>query len=103
MSTIILNVVILRLSPPTNRGQPPTDWLQKRESHPITELSYLEVGLGSQSIHMEFEEGGVAYTLLIRDSARCKRFFGLLTGKTLSHTHSISHTHTHVQNSTSIP
>ncbi|XP_046886845.1 serine/threonine-protein kinase 11-interacting protein [Hypomesus transpacificus] len=62
------------------QGQPPTDWLQKRESHPITELSYLEVGLGSQSIHMEFEEGGVAYTLLIRDSARCKRFFGLLTG-----------------------
>lgn len=61
------------------QGQP-TDWLQKRESHPITELSYLEVGLGSQSIHMEFEEGGVAYTLLIRDSGRCKRFFNLLTG-----------------------
>ncbi|XP_029927508.1 serine/threonine-protein kinase 11-interacting protein isoform X2 [Myripristis murdjan] len=57
-----------------------SDWLQKRDSHPITELSYLEVGLGSQSIHMEFEEGGVAYTLLVRDSSRCKRFFGLLTG-----------------------
>uniref|UniRef100_UPI003AB0FC4F serine/threonine-protein kinase 11-interacting protein n=1 Tax=Centroberyx gerrardi TaxID=166262 RepID=UPI003AB0FC4F len=57
-----------------------SDWLQKRDSHPITELSYLEVGLGSQSIHMEFEEGGVAYTLLVRDSSRCKRFFALLTG-----------------------
>ncbi|KAI3366106.1 hypothetical protein L3Q82_009934, partial [Scortum barcoo] len=57
-----------------------SDWLQKRDSHPIMELSYLEVGLGSQSIHMEFGDGGVAYTLLVRDSLRCKRFFGLLTG-----------------------
>ncbi|XP_028987169.1 serine/threonine-protein kinase 11-interacting protein isoform X2 [Betta splendens] len=58
-----------------------SDWLQKRDSHPIVELSYLEVGLGSQSIHMQFgDEEGVAYTLLVRDSARCKRFFGLLTG-----------------------
>ncbi|XP_010783732.1 serine/threonine-protein kinase 11-interacting protein [Notothenia coriiceps] len=55
-----------------------SDWLQKRDSHPIMELSYLEVGLGSQCIHMAF--GGVAYTLLVRDSLRCKRFFGLLTG-----------------------
>lgn len=45
------------------------------------ELSYLEVGLGSQSIHMQFGDGGAAYTLLVRDSLRCKRFFGLLTGK----------------------
>lgn len=45
------------------------------------ELSYLEVGLGSQSIHMEFGDGGVAYTLLVRDSLRCRRFFGVLTGK----------------------
>ncbi|KAM7365656.1 hypothetical protein PAMP_016571 [Pampus punctatissimus] len=57
-----------------------SDWLQKKDSHPIMELSYLEVGLGSQSIHMEFEDRGVAYTLLVRDSLRCKRFFGLLTG-----------------------
>uniref|UniRef100_A0A8C2XPG4 Serine/threonine-protein kinase 11-interacting protein n=1 Tax=Cyclopterus lumpus TaxID=8103 RepID=A0A8C2XPG4_CYCLU len=55
-----------------------SDWLQTRDSHPIMELSYLEVGLASQSIHMEF--GGVAYTLLVRDSLRCKRFFGFLTG-----------------------
>ncbi|XP_060888124.1 serine/threonine-protein kinase 11-interacting protein isoform X2 [Labrus mixtus] len=56
-----------------------SDWLQKRDSHPIMELGYLEVGLGSQTIHMEFD-GGVAYTLLVRDNLRCKRFFGLLTG-----------------------
>ncbi|XP_067356951.1 serine/threonine-protein kinase 11-interacting protein isoform X2 [Channa argus] len=57
-----------------------SDWLQKRDSYPITELSYLEVGLRSQSIHMEFGDRGLAYTLLVRDSERCKRFFGLLTG-----------------------
>lgn len=58
-----------------------SDWLQKRDSHPIVELSYLEVGLGSQTIHMQFGEGDAAYTLLVRDSLRCKRFFSLLTGK----------------------
>ncbi|KAM9836279.1 serine/threonine-protein kinase 11-interacting protein isoform 2-T2 [Aulostomus maculatus] len=62
-----------------NQGQL-SDWLQKRDSHPIMELSYLEVGLASQCIHMAFGDGGVAYTLLVRDSLRCKRFFGLLTG-----------------------
>ncbi|XP_033472184.1 serine/threonine-protein kinase 11-interacting protein isoform X1 [Epinephelus lanceolatus] len=72
-------IYILELTSETHRGQL-SDWLQKKDSHPIMELSYLEVGLGSQSIHMEFGEGGVAYTLLVRDSLRCKRFFGLLTG-----------------------
>ncbi|XP_034034142.1 serine/threonine-protein kinase 11-interacting protein [Thalassophryne amazonica] len=57
-----------------------SDWLQKRDSYPLMELSYLEVGLGSQSIHMEFGEAGEAYTLLVRDSLHCKRYFGLLTG-----------------------
>ncbi|XP_054480058.1 serine/threonine-protein kinase 11-interacting protein isoform X3 [Anoplopoma fimbria] len=70
-------IYFLEMTSETHRGQL-SDWLQKRDSHPIMELSYLEVGLGSQSIHMEF--GGVAYTLLVRDSLRCKRFFGLLTG-----------------------
>ncbi|XP_060775069.1 serine/threonine-protein kinase 11-interacting protein isoform X2 [Neoarius graeffei] len=57
----------------------PSDWLQKRDSHRLSELSYLEVGLGAQSIHMEFDVRVVAYTLLVRDSTRCKRFFNRLT------------------------
>ncbi|XP_051283900.1 serine/threonine-protein kinase 11-interacting protein isoform X2 [Dicentrarchus labrax] len=72
-------IYFLEMTSETHTGQL-SDWLQKRDSHPIVELSYLEVGLGSQSIHMEFGDGGVAYTLLVRDSLRCKRFFGLLTG-----------------------
>ncbi|XP_019128793.2 serine/threonine-protein kinase 11-interacting protein isoform X2 [Larimichthys crocea] len=71
-------IYFLEITSESHRGQL-SDWLQKRDSHPIMELSYLEVGLGSQTIHMEFD-GGVAYTLLVRDSLRCKRFFGLLTG-----------------------
>ncbi|MGH0116888.1 UNVERIFIED_CONTAM: hypothetical protein FKN15_040877 [Acipenser sinensis] len=61
------------------QGQP-FDWLRKRESHRIAELSYLEVGLGSQSIRAEFEDSGAAYTLLIRDREKCESFFNLLTG-----------------------
>ncbi|XP_056607619.1 serine/threonine-protein kinase 11-interacting protein isoform X2 [Triplophysa dalaica] len=61
-----------------SQGQP-SDWLRKRESHRLSELSYLEVGLGSQSIHLEFDEGAAAYTLLVRNSARCKYFFNKLT------------------------
>lgn len=72
-------IYFLEMTSENHRGQL-SDWLQKRDSHPIMELSYLEVGLGSQSIHMEFGDGGPAYTLLVRDSLRCKRFFGLLTG-----------------------
>ncbi|XP_013876160.1 serine/threonine-protein kinase 11-interacting protein isoform X2 [Austrofundulus limnaeus] len=74
-------IYFLEITSDTQRG-PLTEWLQKKHSYPIVDLSYLEVGLGSQSIHMEFmdRDGDVAFTLLVRDSARCKRFFGLLTG-----------------------
>ncbi|XP_060922997.1 serine/threonine-protein kinase 11-interacting protein [Limanda limanda] len=74
-----LRIYFLEMTSEMHRGQL-SDWLQKRDSHPIMELGYLEVGLGSQTVHMEFGDGGVAYTLLVRDSLRCKRFFGLLTG-----------------------
>lgn len=71
----------LEMTSETRGPQQLSDWLLKRDSRPILELSYLEVGLASQSIHMEFGgDGGAAYTLLVRDDVRCKRFFGLLTG-----------------------
>ncbi|XP_054636841.1 serine/threonine-protein kinase 11-interacting protein isoform X2 [Dunckerocampus dactyliophorus] len=75
-------IYVLEVTSGDSKGQL-SDWLQKRDCHPIIELSYLEVGLGSQSIHMAFDGGGIkgaAYTLLVRDSVRCKCFFGLLTG-----------------------
>ncbi|XP_077451200.1 serine/threonine-protein kinase 11-interacting protein [Stigmatopora argus] len=75
-------IYILDVTTGARKGQL-SDWLHKRDFYPILALSYLEVGFGSQSIHMAFEDraaSGVAYTLLVRDSLRCKRFFGLLTG-----------------------
>lgn len=77
---VVSNLRLYFLEMTSDAQGPLADWLRKKESYPIVELSYLEVGLGSQSIHMEFADGGVAYTLLVRDSVRCKRFFGLLTG-----------------------
>lgn len=75
------------------RGHP-SEWLQKRSSHRLCELSYLEVGLGSQSIHMEFDMNAAAYTLLVRDSARCEHFFNRLTGRyPPSHIHIHLHVH----------
>ncbi|XP_028663403.1 serine/threonine-protein kinase 11-interacting protein isoform X1 [Erpetoichthys calabaricus] len=55
------------------QGQP-SDWLRKHASHRISELRCVEVGLGSQTIHLEFDKGH-SYTLIIRDSTRCKTFF----------------------------
>ncbi|XP_072303487.1 serine/threonine-protein kinase 11-interacting protein [Eucyclogobius newberryi] len=74
-----LRIYFLEITSDTHSGQL-SDWLLKRDSHSILELSYLEVGLGSQCIHMEFGEGVAAYTLLVRNSNRCKSFFGRLTG-----------------------
>lgn len=74
-----VRIYFLEITSDSHRGQL-CDWLVKRDSHLILELSYLEVGLGSQSIHMEFGEGSAAYTLLVRNSTRCKSYFGLLTG-----------------------
>ncbi|KAK1798796.1 hypothetical protein P4O66_007080 [Electrophorus voltai] len=80
-----------------SEGQP-SDWLRKRAHHRLRELTYLEVGLGSQTIHMEFDEGGAAYTLLVRDSVRCRRFYGRLTGK-----HQLARAHTTTARSTRTP
>ncbi|TRY90331.1 hypothetical protein DNTS_015226 [Danionella cerebrum] len=50
----------------SDQGQP-SDWLKKRESHRLRDLCYLEVGLASQTLHMEFGDGRAAYTLLVRN------------------------------------
>ncbi|XP_028810049.1 serine/threonine-protein kinase 11-interacting protein isoform X2 [Denticeps clupeoides] len=71
-------IYILEIISESHKGQP-SDCFRKRYSHRLCELSCLQVGLGSQTINMEFEDGGAAYTLLVRDSVRCKRFFSLFT------------------------
>ena len=57
-----------------------SDWLKCYEDQPITELQFVDVGLGYQSLRLEFGTDCSSYSLLIMDEGRCKRFLTLLTG-----------------------
>ncbi|XP_078259379.1 serine/threonine-protein kinase 11-interacting protein isoform X2 [Rhinoraja longicauda] len=59
-------------------GQP-SNWLRKREVHLIQDLVYLQVGLRTQSIGMEFDTSASSYTLLIRNPSKCKNFIQFFT------------------------
>ncbi|XP_067393751.1 serine/threonine-protein kinase 11-interacting protein isoform X2 [Emydura macquarii macquarii] len=60
------------------RGQP-AGWLKKNDCHYLSDLCYLEIGLGHQSLHMEFENPKASYNLLIRNQSRCDQFLQCLT------------------------
>nr|XP_032630379.1 serine/threonine-protein kinase 11-interacting protein isoform X2 [Chelonoidis abingdonii] len=60
------------------RGQP-VDWLKKNDSHYLSDLCYLEMGLGHQSLRMEFDNPKASYNLLIRNQSRCDQFLQCLT------------------------
>lgn len=62
------------------RGQP-ADWLKKNDSHYLSDISHLEVGLCHQSLRMEFENPKTSYNLLIRNQSCCDQFLQTLTGK----------------------
>lgn len=62
------------------RGQP-ADWLKKNDSHYLSDISYLEVGLCHQSLRMEFENPKASYNLLIRSQSCCDQFLQTLTCK----------------------
>ncbi|NXA07287.1 S11IP protein, partial [Sapayoa aenigma] len=60
------------------RGQP-ADWLKKIDSHYLSDISHLEVGLCHQSLRMEFENPKASYNLLIRNQSCCDQFLQTLT------------------------
>ncbi|NXS46232.1 S11IP protein, partial [Balaeniceps rex] len=60
------------------RGQP-ADWLKKNDSHYLSDISHLEVGLSHQSLRMEFENPKASYNLLIRNQSCCDQFLQTLT------------------------
>lgn len=62
------------------RGQP-ADWLKKDDSHYLSDISHLEVGLCHQSLRMEFENPKASYNLLIRSQSCCDQFLQTLTCK----------------------
>ncbi|OWK63241.1 Serine/threonine-protein kinase 11-interacting protein [Lonchura striata] len=60
------------------RGQP-ADWLKKNDSHYLSDISHLEVGLCHQTLRMEFENPKTSYNLLIRSQSCCDQFLQTLT------------------------
>ncbi|XP_074857737.1 serine/threonine-protein kinase 11-interacting protein isoform X2 [Carettochelys insculpta] len=72
-----LRIHILEVTGET-RGQP-ADWLKKNDSHYLSDLCYLELGLGHQSLRMEFENPKASYNLLLRNQSRCDQFLQCLT------------------------
>ncbi|NXP11436.1 S11IP protein, partial [Thinocorus orbignyianus] len=60
------------------RGQP-ADWLKKNDSHYLSDISHLEVGLCHQSLRVEFENPKASYNLLIRNQSCCDQFLQTLT------------------------
>ncbi|NXF08906.1 S11IP protein, partial [Smithornis capensis] len=60
------------------RGQP-AEWLKKIDSHYLSDISHLEVGLCHQSLRMEFENPKASYNLLIRNQSCCDQFLQSLT------------------------
>uniref|UniRef100_A0A8C6Z4M9 Serine/threonine-protein kinase 11-interacting protein n=1 Tax=Nothoprocta perdicaria TaxID=30464 RepID=A0A8C6Z4M9_NOTPE len=60
------------------RGQP-ADWLKKNDSHYLSDISHLEVGLCHQSLRIEFENPRASYNLLFRNRSCCDQFLQTLT------------------------
>ncbi|XP_078333098.1 serine/threonine-protein kinase 11-interacting protein-like isoform X2 [Crassostrea virginica] len=55
------------------------DGLSCIENQPMTELCYVDIGLGYQSVRLEFDTMCSSYSFLIRDEERCKSFISLVT------------------------
>ncbi|KAL4228720.1 protein kinase binding [Mactra antiquata] len=56
-----------------------SDWLKCYEDQPISELQYIDIGLGYQTLRLEFDTVCSSFTLLIADEGRCKQFFTLMS------------------------
>lgn len=63
-----------------------SDGLSCIENQPMTELCYIDIGLGYQSVRLEFDTMCSSYSFLIRDEERCKSFISLITGSWFGYT-----------------
>ncbi|KAL3836946.1 hypothetical protein ACJMK2_022348 [Sinanodonta woodiana] len=57
-----------------------SDWLKCIENQPITELQYIDIGMGYQSLRLEFGTECSSFTFIIRDEKRCQHFLSYFTG-----------------------
>ena len=62
-------------------SEKPSNWLTKRTQHSIRDLLHVHIGPGSQSFQLDFNNEGVLYTLVLRDSEMCEAFVEYLVGK----------------------
>ncbi|KAK3612193.1 hypothetical protein CHS0354_016581 [Potamilus streckersoni] len=65
-----------------------SDWLTCIDNQPITELRYIDIGLGYQSLRLEFGTECSSFTFIIRDEKRCQNFLSFFTGIVQSSTFS---------------
>lgn len=64
----------------SRRGGQFEKWLRLQQTHALTALLGVDVGLGHHSFRLDF--GDVAsFTFLVRDERRCKAFLRPLTGR----------------------
>lgn len=63
-----------------------SDGLSCIENQPMTELCYVDIGLGYQSVRLEFDTMCSSYSFLIREEERCKSFISLITGSCFGYT-----------------
>ncbi|XP_036358433.1 serine/threonine-protein kinase 11-interacting protein isoform X2 [Octopus sinensis] len=72
-----MNIFIFRLHGP-NPSENPEKFVKLHSKHPITDVKYLDIGLGHQSLRFEFDEDCASYSFLIRDEYICRNFINVL-------------------------
>ncbi|XP_067686278.1 serine/threonine-protein kinase 11-interacting protein-like isoform X2 [Haliotis asinina] len=56
-----------------------SDWLTTVDIQPVTELQYVDMGLGCQSFRLEFDTECSCYTFIMRDADQCNSFVTFLS------------------------
>ncbi|XP_046575315.1 LOW QUALITY PROTEIN: serine/threonine-protein kinase 11-interacting protein-like [Haliotis rubra] len=56
-----------------------SDWLTTVDIQPVTELQYVDMGLGCQCFRMEFDTECSCYTFMMRDADQCNSFVTFLS------------------------
>ncbi|XP_071788592.1 serine/threonine-protein kinase 11-interacting protein-like isoform X2 [Asterias amurensis] len=66
------NIYMMRIT--KEESEKPSNWLTKRTQHSIRDLLHVHIGPGSQSFQLDFNNEGVLYTIVLRDSEMCETF-----------------------------
>ncbi|KAH3730838.1 hypothetical protein DPMN_056836 [Dreissena polymorpha] len=78
-SILVISTHRILLFEITGESTSSDDWLVCYEDQLITELRYIDIGLGYQTLRLEFGTECASYSLLIADEGRCKQFLTLIS------------------------